>query len=147
MERAPFLDQSQCACAQVTFQYRTIVDAKGSLIAAVFRVEMRRRMIVVVHRDDDAEKPAYLWHACLLEMAIGRESVAVAQDAQRVGLRRAAMVENSGTTLPARPQHLKLGILLRRLVSDIALLVDKSRIFFGVVIRRVQSVEYSVFVW
>ena len=99
MERAPFLHQPQCACTQGAFQYRTIVDAKGGLIATVFRVEMRRRMIVVVHRDDDAEETAYLGHSCLPEMAIGLESGAVIQDARRRrspgrGLARSAAPED-----------------------------------------------------
>ena len=84
MENAPFLDQSLCASTQAAFQYRAIVYANGGLIATIFRVEMRRRMIVVVHRDDDAEETAYLGHSCLPEMAIGLESGTVIQDAQRL---------------------------------------------------------------
>ena len=83
MERAPFLHQPQCACTQGAFQYRTIVDAKGGLIATVFRVEMRRRMIVLVHRDDDAEEPANLGHSCLPEIEIDLEYGTVIHDAQR----------------------------------------------------------------
>lgn len=58
MGSAPFLDQSQCAGTQIAFQYCAIVDANGGLFAALFRVEMWRRMIVVVRGDDDTEESA-----------------------------------------------------------------------------------------
>ena len=49
----------------------------------MLRVEMRWRMIFVVHRDDDAEEAAYLWHSGLPEMEIGQKSGKVIRGAQR----------------------------------------------------------------
>jgi len=39
------------------------VDGKRRFVFTVAGMEMRRRVIVVVHRDDDAEETADLWHA------------------------------------------------------------------------------------
>jgi hypothetical protein len=58
MKTSPLLDQSECANAQSALQYLTIVDANGGLIATILRVEVWWRMIIVVHRNDDAEKTA-----------------------------------------------------------------------------------------
>ena len=62
MKSSPLLDQPECARAQIAFQYRTVVDANRRLFVSVLRVEMRWRMVVLVHGDDNAEKSADLWH-------------------------------------------------------------------------------------
>jgi hypothetical protein len=68
MENAPFVDQSQRASTQIAFQDRTIVYPNRGLLATILRVEMRRRMIVVVHGDDDAKESAYFGQSALPEL-------------------------------------------------------------------------------
>ena len=38
------------------------IDLDGNFMLPVFRVEMRRRMVTVVHPDNDAEEATNFWH-------------------------------------------------------------------------------------
>jgi hypothetical protein len=55
-------DQSHDAWTKAPANDLQRVDGDDRLVGTVSGMEMRRRMVVVVHRDDDSEKPADLRH-------------------------------------------------------------------------------------
>lgn len=61
MKTPPFENQPDRAGRQTASQ-PTIGDIHGDLTPAVARVEMGRRMLIVIHRYHDSEEPAYLRH-------------------------------------------------------------------------------------
>jgi hypothetical protein len=46
------------------------IDPNNRFLLPVTRVKMRRRMIIVVHRYDHSEKPAYLGHCLLISLPV-----------------------------------------------------------------------------
>jgi hypothetical protein len=60
------MDEPSSAGAEGAFHDLPVVDADRGRIIAVFRVKMRRRRVVVLRGDDDAEEPAQLGQSNLL---------------------------------------------------------------------------------
>ncbi len=60
MLQGPFRHQTHDPGRQPPAQHLKRLDLDDGLVPAVAGMEMRRRVIVVVHRDDDTEEPAYL---------------------------------------------------------------------------------------
>jgi hypothetical protein len=51
-------------CADVASRFDPVVHLDDGLVGSEVRVEMRRRMVPIVHRDHDAEEPTQLGHRC-----------------------------------------------------------------------------------
>ena len=62
MERSPFDYQRQGPAGQETRRQLKCIDPNDGFVLRVTRVEMRRLVVVPVHRNDDAEKAAKRWH-------------------------------------------------------------------------------------
>ena len=60
MQCTPFLDQPQCSFAEISVEHLARFDEVRSFGASILGMEMRRCVIVVVQRDNDAEKAAHL---------------------------------------------------------------------------------------
>jgi len=71
MEGRPFNHESYHARRQPAGEDGEVADIKQRKVAAVFRMEVRRIVIVEEHLDDDAEEPADLRHG--RARAAGRE--------------------------------------------------------------------------
>jgi hypothetical protein len=59
VERSPFYDEREGFRRQATFQDRKGIDRDDRPLIAVPHVKVRRIVILVVHRDHDAEEPAF----------------------------------------------------------------------------------------
>lgn len=84
MKDASFVDEAERARAQGAFKDQAVIDSNRSLFAAVLRVKMGRRMVVVVHRDDDPEEAAQLWHLYLPVVSRADIIAPRRRDAQRL---------------------------------------------------------------
>ena len=62
VERRPLEDLPEYPRGQGTGQQRERINADGRRLPAVSRVEMRERVVVVVHRDHDSEEGTNSWH-------------------------------------------------------------------------------------
>jgi hypothetical protein len=56
MERGPFHDEAECPRRELPPQYTSVLDSDVRLELRVLGVEMRRRMVLKVHVDVDAEE-------------------------------------------------------------------------------------------
>jgi len=62
MQRHPLDDQTQHPMRQIPNQHRCRADFQYSPMVAIAHVEMRRGVVVIVHRYDDTEKSADFGH-------------------------------------------------------------------------------------
>lgn len=63
MERRPLNDEPEGPRRQLSTYYTQILDLDHRLELRILRMEVRRRMIVIVHVDGDAEELGDLWQA------------------------------------------------------------------------------------
>ena len=61
MQESPLVDHRQRAFRQGS-SHLTRLDVDGDLVVTVLRMEVRRRMVAPLHRNDNAKKPADDWH-------------------------------------------------------------------------------------
>ena len=62
MKFGPVENQPEGAPRQPSLNEFQRLDTDLCLMLAVYRVEVRRRMIVIKHSDDDSEEDAQCWH-------------------------------------------------------------------------------------
>ena len=58
----PVEDQPKGPARQLSLDELHRFDPNFGFMLAVYRVEVRRRVIVIIHSDDDSEEDAECWH-------------------------------------------------------------------------------------
>jgi hypothetical protein len=66
MQLGPVQNQAQSAPRQVTFNDLKPLDIDHGLLLVIFRVEVRRRVVVKEHADKNAEELTDRWHVRIL---------------------------------------------------------------------------------
>lgn len=61
VKNPPFFHKTQGSCTKISVNHMAIINPNRSLLIYVFGVKMRRRMIVVIHGNDDTEEACELW--------------------------------------------------------------------------------------
>jgi hypothetical protein len=62
MKLGPVENQPEGPARQLSLDQFQCLDPDFRLMLAVYRVEVRRRMIVIIHSDNDSEEDAECWH-------------------------------------------------------------------------------------
>jgi hypothetical protein len=62
MKFGPVENQLEGPARQLSVDEFQRLDPDFRFMLAVYRVEVRRRMIVIIHSDDDSEEDAECWH-------------------------------------------------------------------------------------
>ena len=62
MKLGPVENQPEGPARQLSLDQFQSLDSDFGFILAVDRVEVRRRMVVIIHSDDDSEEDAECWH-------------------------------------------------------------------------------------
>ena len=71
MQFVPLEDEAKCALRERA-GHDAVENADSDVEAAVHGVEVRRVVLSVEDRDDDAEEAAYLWHVSSLPPIVAR---------------------------------------------------------------------------